>query len=197
MHLSNNTGISHAHGLDAAYDAWVGIATIAMWADKSITEFWQGGMDKAKDWLRDLYRKNEKEAEQQKMLIQNLLNNENGIKFAPPETKGRWLYILCQTPIARKDLEYNTLHRPGAIMLILSYIQSENEYQTVLKNMVEIHESNLNANATLRHVKKANPLESEQKLLQYAGEIFSDLAQKKPFYRAEAYQYQQATQMNF
>jgi hypothetical protein len=133
-HNYNYTGLF----TDFAYQAWVGITTIAVWAGKSIVEYCQNGVSDAQQWFGEFMRNEAQQARRQEILIKNLLANEDQVKFAPPETKGRWLYQLCQTPqLATKYWEYDIWNRQRAIHLILKYIQSHKEYLRALKNMVD------------------------------------------------------------
>ena len=131
-HNYNYTGLF----TDFAYQAWVGITTIAVWAGKSIAEYCQNGVSNARQWLANVRNHDEQLAQLQRLLIKNILANENQVKFAPPETKGHWLYELCQQPVLSKEYwQHDIWHRQQAIILILSYIQSAKEYQVVLENM--------------------------------------------------------------
>jgi len=130
--------------MDAAYQAWVGITTIAVWAGNEITHYWRSGVDDAQEWFNNLIDNEVSEADRQRMLIKSLNTNEQQVKFAPPETKGRWLYQLCQQPeLAREYWEYDIWHRQQAIALLLGYIQSEREYHVVLKNMIDTTKENI------------------------------------------------------
>lgn len=129
---------------DAAYDAWVGIMTVVVWAGESLVSYAEQGLSTARKWFHDFEARESNEAARQRQLIKNILAKEDLVKFAPPETKGHWLYILSQHPMFSKTYwQYDVWHRQRAIHLILSYIQSEKEYHTALKNMAPLTPQNL------------------------------------------------------
>ena len=82
----------------------------------------------------------------QRQLIDNLNKHPECIAQAPPETKGHWLYYLCQEPVLSKEYwQKDFLHRQDAIVSILHHIQSENEYQTVCEFMLPIDPDHLDS----------------------------------------------------
>lgn len=129
-----------------AYAVWVGISTIAMWMGEELKNLIGPGKGVKHwgDWFHNFLKTEIETAKRQARLIHNLLAQPQRIRYAPPETKGYWLYQLCNTPaLAEKFWQYNVWERQQAIISILNHIQSQREYHLVLENMVDISPSQI------------------------------------------------------
>lgn len=208
-HNYNYTGLF----MDAAYYAWVSIFTVASWAGHAIEDYVNDGVNKAGEWLYGLKKSHADVAHMQRQLIDNLNKHPERIAQAPPETKGHWLYYLCQEPVLSKEYwQKDFLHRQEVIRKILERIQSQNEYDTVCQYMLPIDPDNLD-----RKPKKQSATVGDSMLwmntasVMYIGEevrhglevLYAGLCQQlnevakevynQAQYRSVAYQFSQAT----
>ena len=141
--------------LDNAYYAWVSIFTTAVWAGRAIEDYVDSGVDTVREWLYNLGEAHASIAHVQHQLIDNLNKHPELIAQAPPETKGHWLYYLCQKPVLSTEYwEKDFLHRQDAVVSILHQIQSDNEYKTVCEYMLPLDPDNLDSKPQKQSVKK-------------------------------------------
>lgn len=142
--LKNNNYSITGLFTDLAYQALTGIIAVAVWAGDNLKNYAKQGLNNAEQWLGSFSQEENTLAGMQGALINNILENEQLVKFAPPETKGRWLFQLCQSYwLSGTYWQDDWTKGQAAVALILSYIQSRADYDIVMQNMVPLTADNI------------------------------------------------------
>ena len=86
------------------------------------------GVDKMKDW----WSRREAEIEDSEVLARQVLSNPKILRFTTPEAKGAMLFKLTKDHwFYREELQED------AVLMILSWVQTQREFQEVCEHMTE------------------------------------------------------------